>query len=79
MNVENLDNLANACNESASIINEHLKLVKAKCESNDFSNVNGIDFNSWAHTQENVMRDVYSDMSSLYFDLHFKLHSFNAY
>ena len=71
--------VSNAINKVVEIYKNHEAEVKIKCDKKDFNNVNGIDFNTWAYTQENRIQSLYNDLKSKYHDLHFEKYEFNAY
>lgn len=76
---KNIDEVLKATNEVVKIYEQHDQEVKQKCELKDFSNVEGVDFNTWAYTQQIRIEQLYNDLKSKYHDLHFEKYQFNAY
>jgi hypothetical protein len=79
LNSNDINEVLTATNEVVKIYKDHEEEVKQKCKVQNFENVNGIDFNVWAYTQENRINDLYNDLKSKYHDLHFDKYQFNTY
>lgn len=75
----NIDEVLKATNEVVKIYEQHEAEIKTKCENKDFSNVENVDFNTWAYTQQIKIEQLYNDLKSKYYDLHFEKYQFNAY
>ena len=75
----NIDEVLQATNEVVKIYEQHEAEIKTKCEKQDFSNVENVDFNVWAYTQQIRIEQLYNDLKSKYHDLHFEKYQFNAY
>lgn len=76
---DNIDEVLKATNEVVKIYEQHEAEIKTKCENKDFSNVENVDFNTWAYTQQIRIEQLYNDLKSKYYDLHFEKYQFNAY
>ena len=76
---DNIDEVLKATNEVVKIYEQHEAEIKTKCENKDFSNVENVDFNTWAYTQQIKIEQLYNDLKSKYHDLHFEKYQFNAY
>jgi hypothetical protein len=76
---DNLEEVQKAINEIVAIYEEHQRNIKTKEEAQDFSNVEGVDFNVWAYVQITKMQAVYFDLKNKYHDLHFDKYQFNTY
>jgi hypothetical protein len=76
---QDIDVVIKAVNDVKSIYDNHLKECETKEKEKDFSNVNGVDFNVWAYCQEIRIKDIYFELKSKYYDLHFDKFGFNAY
>jgi len=76
---DNIDEVLKATNEVVKIYEKHEAEIKTKCENKDFSNVENVDFNTWAYTQQIKIEQLYNELKSKYHDLHFEKYQFNAY
>ena len=74
-----INEVLNAVNKVVEIYENHNNEIVKKCENNDFNEVNGIDFNHWAYTQQIRIEQLYNDLKSKYYYLHFEKYQFNAY
>ena len=75
----NLQDVQRAVNEVVKIYKSHQEEIEKKCKDQDFKDVNGLDFNEWAYTQEIKIEELYNELKSRYHDLHFDKYQFNAY
>jgi len=75
----NIDAVKTAVNEVVKIYQAHELAIFEKCEQQNFDDVNGVDFNTWAYTQQQRIESLYMDLKSKYHDLHFEKYQFNAY
>jgi len=76
---DNIEEVLNATNKVVEIYKVHEQEVKQKCELKDFNSVEGVDFNTWAYTQQTRIEQLYNDLKSKYHDLLFQKYQFNAY
>lgn len=76
---DNIDEVLKATNEVVKIYEQHEAQIKIKEQNKDFSNVENVDFNTWAYTQQIRIEQLYNDLKSKYYDLHFEKYQFNAY
>jgi hypothetical protein len=74
-----INEVLNAVNEVVKIYENHEEEIFEKVENQNFSDVNGIDFNTWAYTQQLRIESLYHDLKSRYYSLHFEKYQFNAY
>tara|TARA_B100000497_G_C7683329_1_gene413653 strand:+ start:1269 stop:1550 length:282 start_codon:yes stop_codon:yes gene_type:complete len=69
---KDMKKLTTYINEVVEIYQEHDKEVKEKIDMQDFRDVNNVDFNEWAHDQqddiERIYQDLRSDLGSLSFE-----------
>ena len=79
LNSNDINEVLTATNEVVKIYKDHEAEVKQKCSIQNFENINGIDFNVWAYTQQTRIEQLYNDLKSKYHDLHFQKYQFNAY
>lgn len=79
LNSNDIEEVTKGINIIVKIYKEHQEEVKNKCKNKDFKDVENVDFNTWAYTQQIRIEQLYNDLKSKYHDLHFLKYQFNAY
>ena len=75
---EDIDKLTTYINDVVKIYQNHEKEVKEKIDIQDFRDVNGIDFNEWAHDQQDDIERIYHDLRSSLGSLSFEQNGFSV-
>lgn len=74
---KDMNKLTAYINEVVEIYREHDKEVKEKIDMQDFRDVNGVDFNEWAHDQLDDIERIYQDLKSALGSLSFEQNGFS--
>lgn len=61
---DNIDEVLQAVNEVVTIYKNHSDEIDKKCAIQDFTNVENVDFNTWAYTQQIKIENLYNDLKS---------------
>tara|TARA_R110002020_G_scaffold328142_1_gene544063 strand:+ start:1364 stop:1645 length:282 start_codon:yes stop_codon:yes gene_type:complete len=75
---KDMDKLTTYINDVVKIYQDHEKEVKEKIDIQDFRDVNGIDFNEWAHDQQYDIKRIYQDLKSDLGSLSFEQNGFSV-
>lgn len=65
-------------NEVVKIYQDHEKKVKEKIDMQNFTDVNGVNFNEWAHDQQDDIKRIYKDLRSALGSLSFEQNGFST-
>jgi len=64
-------------NKVVAIYEQHKADVQAKIKDQDFADVDGLDFDEWAHDQESVLEDIFWSLKMKIGDLQFAQQGLN--
>lgn len=74
----NLEELRLAVNAVADLFNKHSADVQAKCDAKDFADVDGLEFNEWAHDQEHDLETLYCDLHAAHGNKAYEVNGFST-
>jgi hypothetical protein len=77
-NSQDIKEIVKGINEIVPIYEAHKKEVDSKIQKKDFRDVEGVDFNEWAHDQIDTISNFYHELNSILGNLQFQRDGFSV-